>query len=270
MILYLRNKIEDVHRIKIFNNKFTVMKIKWLPFLIVSFCTCFFTSCPGPEYPDDLSVSPTNLTFSSDDTGEQSIEISTNVPIWSYNVVGGDWINTSRRGDNKLNVSVQNYTNTGSSRTATITIIAGVASPVDVLVEQNFKVINTLSINPNAISYGSREVGDKTVLVTTNASSWKAETEASWIKLTQQENTLKITVSEENSGTSERKANIKITAGNATDVNLTVTQEGIPVISYNTAEGKFFGDYNDTGTGYFSIKIFNKTNKDEEIGRAHV
>jgi hypothetical protein len=197
------------------------MKIKLFPFFIISFCMFFFTACPGPEDPDTLDVNPSILTFSSIDEEEQYFDVITNVPEWDVKVLDGEWITTRKEGT-LLFVKVEKYTSTSRARTATITIKAGLAKDVNVTVEQS--AMNSLSLNPSSIIYKVGEIGDKAVTVTTNASSWKAESTAEWLKITQLNNSLRISVNGANSGASDRTAEIIISAGTA-QTTLTVTQE---------------------------------------------
>ncbi|MDR0394074.1 MAG: hypothetical protein LBH77_02835 [Tannerella sp.] len=188
------------------------------------FCMLFLTACPKEERePDTLSVAPASFTFSADDTREQVATISTNAPSWKFS--GGEsWLNIYTKQDDKLYVTAQNYTNTETSRKATITITAGDAMPVTVSVEQTAKEINTLSVNPTSLSFDGNETGEKTATITSNAPSWDATCDASWLRLSQQDKTLKVSVSTKNTGTADRTADVRITAGNAPALSMKVTQ----------------------------------------------
>ena len=219
----------------------------------------FFTACPPPEDPDTLDVKPSILKFSSFDEEEQSFDVITNVPEWDVKVIDGEWITTRKEG-NKLFVKVGKYTSTSRARTATITIKAGLAKGVNVTVEQS--AMNSLSLNPSSVIYKVGEIGDKTVTVTTNASSWKAESTAEWLKITQLNNSLRISVNGANSGASDRTADIIISAGTA-QTTLKVTQEGIPIISYDSAECRYLGNIDNAGTACFSLRIFDKIDRNK-------
>jgi hypothetical protein len=199
------------------------MKILRFYFLMIA-GMLFLTTCDKDKdrEPDVLSVNPTALTFSAEDTREQTVTVTTNVSSWSYS--GGDsWLDIYRKQDGKLYFKVQNYTNTESSRTSTITVSAGKtiaasageAIAVKVTITQTAKEVNSLTVEPTSILFKENEIGDKTVEIKTNAPSWKATTDASWMTLSQQDNRLKVSVAEKNTGSSERSANIRITAGNA-------------------------------------------------------
>jgi hypothetical protein len=200
------------------------LKFNFLTIATTAFCMLCLTACPkNDKEPDTLSVMPTSLTFSADDTREQTIEVSTSAPSWKYS--GGDsWLDTYTKQDDKIYVKVQNYTNTETSRKSSLTIIAGDATPVTVSIEQEAKEINSLSVNPTSLLFNGNEVGDKTAAITTDASEWEASTEASWLTLSKQGKTLTVSVPTKNLGTEDRSADIKITAGNAPEVILKVIQ----------------------------------------------
>jgi hypothetical protein len=192
-----------------------------LRFAAAMFSVLLLTVCCEERDPDTLTVSKSEFTFEADETGEQSAEITTTAETWKC-LLSADWVSISISG-NTLRVSVQNYTDTQSPRTATLEVQAGSAKPVSISVTQNAR--NTLSIDPESLSFASNETGDKPVTVTTSASSWDATADgAPWLSLSKQENTLKVTVSSQNTETSDRTATIRITAGSAPEKTLTVMQ----------------------------------------------
>ncbi|MDR2774543.1 MAG: hypothetical protein LBC19_07360 [Tannerella sp.] len=179
-----------------------------------------FNCCCKDSEPDTLTISKTQFTFDADDTETQSATITTSASDWSFKS-SDSWV-TAFGSENTLNVSVQRHSDIQNPRTATITVEAGNAEPALITIRQNAK--NSLSISPESLTYESNEIGDKTVSITTNASSWDATTDASWVSLSKQGNTFKVTVSTMNTATSPRTAKITITAGNAEERTLTVTQ----------------------------------------------
>lgn len=210
--------------------------------ITATFCTLLFSACKD-EDPDTLSVSPKNFTFTADDTKEEVAVIETNVSSWNYNV-SDSWVNVRKVGNN-LHITLQNYTNTQNPRNATITVTAGDAEPETISIEQRAKEINTFSVNPTSLSFEANETGDKTVAVTTNAPSWDMTADASWVTLTKQDNTLKVTVATKNTQTTARTANIKLTAGNAPDITITVTQGAINTLSISPTSLSYLA--NETG-----------------------
>ncbi len=195
--------------------------------LIAAINMALFTACSDSG--DDrqtLSATPTELTFTANETQTQTVTITTNADFW-FVEKSDDWVKYSKSG-NTLFLSVQNYTNTIDVRTATVTIMTGgEAQPVEVLITQKTKVPNTFSVTPTSLSYDANEIGDRKVVITTDAEDWEANTNASWITLVKQDNILNVFASEENTALTPRTANIKITAGDAPDITLAVTQAAV-------------------------------------------
>jgi hypothetical protein len=178
--------------------------------------------CACPDEHDTLTVSKTQLTFEADDTEIQTVTVTTSAPTW--NAYSSDsWLKASKS-ENTISVSVQNNPDTEKRREAMITVEAGDADPVMITVKQNPRTIDNLSIDPVSLSYEANESGDKSVRITTSALSWNATVDASWVSLRKQDNTLWVGVVG-NSGP-ERNAVITITAGNAPEKTVSVTQDG--------------------------------------------
>ncbi|MDR1524449.1 MAG: hypothetical protein LBS79_04190 [Tannerella sp.] len=201
---------------------------------------------------DNLSVTPESLSYDADETGGKTVAITTSAQSWDATTDASSWINLGKQG-NTLTVTVSSK-NTGSSpRTATIRITAGSASEKTVTVTQAEQ--HTLSVSPSSLSFTAGESGEQTVNVNTTASSWNATTEASWITLNKQGNTLRVSASA-NTGSSDRNATIIITAGNAPPTTVSVTQsQGMTV--YINAEGSYLGNKLNTGTAHFSVDLYN-------------
>lgn len=185
-----------------------------------------FTACGDNEdKPQTLSVTPTELTFTANETQTQTVEVTTNADFW-FIEKSEDWVKYTKSG-NKLFISVLNHTNTIDVRTATVTVTTSEAQPVEITVTQEPKEPNAFSVNPTSLSYDANEIGDRAVVITTDAESWDATTDAAWITLVKQDNILNVSVSEENTESIARIANIKITAGDAPEMTLVVTQAAV-------------------------------------------
>ena len=224
-------------------------RFKFLTFAVIAISAFLLSSCSEKE-PDTLSVSTNRLLFLADDADKKTLTITTNTS-WNYSVSGG-WVTASKRDDNQLEVTVDKHTNISDKRDATITITAGNADPVTVSIEQAAKKIDNLSVSPSSLFYEADERGKKTATITTDAPSWTATTEASWVSLSQQDKTLTVDVSNTNTSSSERKATIKITAGDAPDITLTVTQGAKTTLSINPKSLSY--DADETGTKTVTIE----------------
>lgn len=212
------------------------IRFNFLAFAAIVSGMLLFTGCEKKHH-DNLSVSRTELTFSADDTKKETVIVTTNVDSWSYQRPP-DWVTVQRNGY-ELDVSVQNYNETENARQASIDLVAGNADRITIKITQNAR--DGLSINPESISYEANETGNKPVSIQTNASGWKATQpdNASWLGFNEQGNTLTVIVSEENASTSSRSAAIKVTAGNAFEKTLTVTQAGRHTLSLSPSSLSF-------------------------------
>ena len=120
-----------------------------------------------------------------------------------------------------------------------------------------------LSVTPTTINFGASEITSKTATVTVeNVESWSFDpVSASWLKVEKQgTNQLNITTLSANTGSSERTAIVKVTAGSATPVEVTVKQAGSQCATYNTANCVYGGDILGYGTAFFMMDIFHSSN----------
>ena len=196
------------------------VRFSFLKYAVMAFGMLLLSGCERDKEPDTLSISPAGLSFAANDTEEQHVVVTTNVAAWTFQVSAG-WVVT-RKEDDGLQISVQNYNETGDPRDAEIAFVAGAADPVTLKITQSAR--NSLAVSPGSLSYGADETGSKTIGVSTNAPSWDATTGDSWISLSKQGATLTVTVSSSNTVSSPRTATIRVTAGNAPPVTVSVTQ----------------------------------------------
>ena len=198
-------------------------KYNFLTLIVFAFSAFFFTACKEEE--TKLTVTPSLLTFTADDTEEKTVTIETDAKIWNFNDPSAIWINAFRKSDNKiLYVSVLNNADTGNPRSASITITAGKSSLAEIRIVQEAKIINVLSASPTSLSFNANETGQKTVSILTDALAWEATKTDQWISLSQSGQTLTVSVIAANTQSEPRSAVITITAGNAPPVTVTVTQ----------------------------------------------
>ena len=220
--------------------------IKLLTYAVILTGVLLVTTCSSED--PVISVSPEKLTIESDETDEKFVTIETNASNWEYREITTNWMEAYRRSDkDKLYIRAQDYSNTNDSRSTVIILSASIGkknATAELLIEQLRKIINTLSTSPTSLTYQSNETGSKTVTITTDATSWDATTSASWISIEKQGQTLIVTVSTTNTQSSNRTAEIYITAGNAPSVSLTVTQERVNTLSVTPTSLSF--NYNET------------------------
>lgn len=164
-----------------------------------------------------LSVSPTSVSF--DPNGEsRTITVSTNASSWSYSNVPS-WCNVTKE-TNQLIITASENSGT-INRSGVITFSAG-GKTTSVTVSQAKKEI-TLSLNPASLSFTSAS-STKTVIVTTNASSWTYDNLPSWCTASKLGDQLEITT-ENNENTNSRKGILNIVAGDKIST-LNIEQEG--------------------------------------------
>ena len=172
-----------------------------------------------------LTVSPKSLSFTYNETATKSVQVETNAPSWNSSTTAS-WLTLTK---SSASLSIRAATNTtSSSRTGTITITTedGKLSET-VTVTQDGNV--TISASPN-LTFTYNETTSKTIQVTTNASSWSASSNVSWLTLTKNTSSLSVRAST-NSTTSSRTGTITFTTGDGkatTTVSVTQTPPTTP------------------------------------------
>jgi len=170
-----------------------------------------------------LSVSPTTIPFEAGETGAKTASVTTSAAKWEATPVSADWLTSEKLG-NTLKLTVNSNNTSLTQRSVSIIVTAGNAEPVTVAVTQAGMIPNTLSVNPMSITFAANETAAKTTTITTNVASWDATTAVDWLTLEKQNNTLRVTPKNLNTGSSPRTADISVTAGTATPVTVSVTQ----------------------------------------------
>ena len=204
-------------------------KIKLSFFIeIVSCAILLFVSCK--KEPNTLSVNPQALTFSANTTESQTVVVTTDASSWEYDPSNPSWIKPTQSA-NFLTVKVGPHSDTGNSRSGTITVSAGTATPVVISITQEMAIKNTLSISPTSLvfKYNEANVEKRVNITTTSTGGWDFSSDASWIDCAKNNNELIVKIIEINNNTEHsRNAVITVTAGSADPVTLTVTQEAAP------------------------------------------
>lgn len=201
-----------------------MMKNIWLIALISIILSA--VSCSGDE-PETiqpiLSVEPVALSFTTQAIESHEVTVTTNQSSWGA-VSSQSWC-TITKGNGKFTVTATANTSTSPPEPAVITVTAGNAKPVTVHVTQS-GVGAELSVSPNTpITFtgagGANEA--KTITVNTNQPSWDATSGQPWCVVAKSAGTFTVTVTP-NTGLKERKAMITVSAGNASNVTIEVTQ----------------------------------------------
>ena len=180
-----------------------------------------------------LSVSPNEPIVFSKNGGvadAQTITVATNVSTW--NAVSDQTWCTVTKGTNEFTVTAAANTTT-NERTATITVSAGNASKMIIAVTQ-LGIVPELSVSTNETIIFTKD-GDaydmQTITVSTNQPSWDATSDVAWCTVDKGTDQFTIIVQPFEYNNSSRTAAIRVTAGDAPTVTMSVRQSSIPVFT---------------------------------------
>ena len=192
-----------------------------------------------------LTVSTDLIAFEANETGTKTVTVTTNAATWDATTTA-EWLTIEKQGNTLMVTTTENTVTSG--RSAIVTITAGTATPVAIAVTQGEAIV--LSINPVSFAFAANEITTQTATITTNAASWDAFTEETWLTIEKQGTTLQLTPSA-NTSTLERSANITVTAGTADPVIVTVSQAAANTLSVNSATISFGA--NETATKTITV-----------------
>jgi len=187
-----------------------------------------------------LSVKPSLASFSAAATESCDVVVSTNQPQW--NVTSNQTWCTVTKGMNQFTVTATANT-TDELRIATITVSAGMFANVTIEARQS-GVNPVLSISPDTpISFTSGSGTSDVITVTTNQSPWDATSNQTWCTVAKgtDQFTVKATA---NTNIVSRTATVTVTAGDAPDVTLSVSQAAITPAKLSVTKSP--------GGGYYS------------------
>ena len=169
-----------------------------------------------------LTLDPASLSYAANETGEKTVSVTTDAASWNAeNKSGATWFTVTKQ-TNQFVVKVSAQNSQTTARTADITVTAGNADTVLYTVTQGAK--NTLSVDKSSLTFPPGE-SSQTATITTNAASWDVSitSGSAWLTTSKSNNTLTITAAS-NTTTSSRTGGIRVTAGTADPVNISITQ----------------------------------------------
>lgn len=181
----------------------------------------------------ELTVSPhTPIAFSSTggDSEIKTITVTTNQSSW--NVVSDQTWCTVNKSNNTFTISTSAHIG-AEPRKATVTISAGSAANVTIEITQA-GVGAQLSVNIDTsipFSFTSTGGTSEAKTVTTNQSSWNVVSNQTWCTVSKSGNTFTITASA-NTASTERTAIVTVSAGNAANIAINITQTGANQVNY--------------------------------------
>lgn len=215
-----------------------MMKTKLISILMLSLLSLF--ACQKKNQPNTLSVDPAQVTISKNG-GSAMLALETDADSWNISNPASDWLVVSNTSGTEKNaqISLNVETKTLTARTDTLTIMAGDATPVQVMVSQaSSDYLYNLSSSENSLNL-KRSGDSATLTVTTDAQEWAMSTDADWLQLSKtaggQGSTSVDLTAPENTGADARTATITLTAEHAPTVEITVTQKGEIYPNYNTS-----------------------------------
>ena len=200
--------------------------------LFILSATLILISCEksGNKSLSTLSVEPTALSFTAQATESHDVVVTTNQSSWDA-VSSQSWC-TITKGDGKFTVRATVNTSTLSPTPAIITITAGSARPVTMNVTQSgigAELSVNIETNTPILFTSTGGAGDvKTITVLTNQSSWSVVSNQTWCTVNKNGNDFTI-ITSANTGTDARNAIVTVSAGNAANVTINITQAGVTV-----------------------------------------
>jgi aryl-phospho-beta-D-glucosidase BglC (GH1 family) len=196
--------------------------------------------CEKKEQATVLTVNPTNLSF-PEEGGIDSITIETNADSWNISNPASDWLLLSNTSGTTKTAIVKASVNSKSviPRSDTLTVTAGDAKPVKVIVSQAASdFLYTLSANDTSLSF-SQPGGTIDLTIYTDAPRWNLTADAEWIQFSQVSgnsgNTTITVTTSENSNIGSRTALISLTAEEAPVFQIKVVQKGRIYPGYNVS-----------------------------------
>ncbi|MBN2743499.1 MAG: cellulase family glycosylhydrolase [Marinilabiliaceae bacterium] len=197
------------------------------------------TSC---EDEDKNTLTATVETISVEAAGGTNVfTLNTNASSWSIENTGTDWLTLSTTSGTSTQAMISWIVNskTIETRTATLTIKAGNADPIKIVVTQ-FPSDYLYNLTSSATTLSLKMSGSTgTFTLTTDAPQWTITSDASWLTLNKTSGTDKevsiMATSAANETGNARTATITLTAEYAQSATVTVTQAGPLYPSYNTS-----------------------------------
>jgi endoglucanase len=187
-----------------------------------------------------LTVSTNKIEFKKEGSSA-SLSIFTNADSWSISNPDGDWLVLSTTGGTQKTalVLMSVSTKTIEPRVDTLTITAGNAKPIKVIVSQpSSDYLYSLTTSVASLNF-KRSGNSATLSISTDAPQWNISHDADWLQISQIAGVIGSTninvTAAENSGTGPRSAIITVSAEFTPTVQISVTQNGELYPNYNTS-----------------------------------
>jgi endoglucanase len=192
------------------------------------------------ETQNTLTVTPGSIEIPKEG-GVYNLSIKTDAASWHITNPNPDWIELSAASgtEKATTVSLTVNSRTMAPRHATLTIGAGNARPVEILINQPASgYLYTITVNQSSISF-DKTFSTKTITVNTNAPNWQIESDVDWLQFSQKtgakgNTTVSVSTNENTSG-DWRYASITISAQYAIPVQILLAQKEGLFPNYNTS-----------------------------------
>jgi endoglucanase len=188
------------------------------------------SSCKDDEA-TTLSTDVTNINISSDG-GSSNFIITTNASSWQITNSAPEWVSLSATSgsSSKATINVTVITKTLTQRSATLTIQAGSAAPVEITIQQAASnYLYSLTTNVGTLEM-LKTANTSSFYITSNAPTWNVATDVDWLSFDQTSGSgspTKITVSAAlNTTDNNRSGKIIVSAQYAPSDTIEVVQSG--------------------------------------------
>ncbi len=194
--------------------------------------------CKKEETINALSVSTDNIAIDADG-GSTTFTLETDASEWNLTNPGSDWIYIPITSGNKNTalISLDVDTKTLEPRMDTLTITAGNANPVYVIVsQQSSEYLYNLTTNRTYADFNFPSASLSMEIVSTTQ-EWTLECDAEWVELSQStggEGTFNVDIhASNNEETAQRSSMLYLSGEGAPSYEIPITQNGI-YPNYNT------------------------------------
>lgn len=180
-----------------------------------------------------LSVNPDDRTVTFKAEGEDyPVIVTTNQPSWEVTLEPADsWLSVAKDAATKtFTLTAKPHTSTTAPADVSVKVTAGSAPAITITAKQSAYVEGprlSLSPEPAAIEFDAAATKSFEYTVDTNQPSWKAESDKEWCKVAMEGNKLTLTATVNTATTSPEPATITVTAGDATPITISATQDPV-------------------------------------------
>lgn len=215
--------------------KSLLLRIGYFVFMVSLFS---HFSCEKDESSNSLSVDVDHIEFKSEG-GNASLTIETDADAWSIINPASDWLTLSKANGRlaKTTITLSVNSKTLVARKDTLELTAGSAKRVYIIVSQlpsNYLYALSSDVTPLIFSKNGSSTN---ITITSDAPQWEIKSDASWLSFNDSigagNGTISVTALENNDV--DRDATITITAENAPEIQIIVSQLSDLFPSYNTS-----------------------------------